>query len=367
MSFNTFGHIFRVTTWGESHGPALGATVDGCPPGVEIDAAFLQTWLDKRKPGQNKNTTQRKEPDTVEILSGVFEGKSTGQPIQLMIRNTDQRSKDYSEIMEKFRPGHADITYWQKYGIRDYRGGGRSSARETAARVAAGGVARAALKSLVPELEITGYMTQMGTKHIDRSRFDRAEIDRNDFWIPDAAAVPEWEAYLTHLRKDAHNSVGAVIEVTARGVPAGLGAPIYGKLDTDLAAAMMSINAVKGVEIGEGMAAAALTGTENADEISMGPAGPVYSSNHAGGVLGGISTGQDVVVRFAVKPTSSILSTRKTITKSGEDTEIITKGRHDPCVGIRAVPVGEAMMACVLLDHLLLHRGHVGENQGRIG
>ena len=367
MSFNTFGHIFRVTTWGESHGPALGATVDGCPPGIEIDPAFLQHWLDKRKPGQNKNTTQRKEPDAVEILSGVFEGKSTGQPIQLMIRNTDQRSKDYSEISQKFRPGHADITYWQKYGIRDYRGGGRSSARETAARVAAGGVARAVLAQMAPDLKIIGYMTQMGEKHIDRSRFDEAEIARNDFWIPDAGAVAEWDAYLGYLRKDAHNSVGGVIEVVASGVPAGLGAPIYGKLDTDLAAAMMSINAVKGVEIGEGMAAAALTGTENADEISMGPDGPVYSSNHAGGILGGISTGQDVVVRFAVKPTSSILSTRKTITKSGEDTEIITKGRHDPCVGIRAVPVGEAMMACVILDHMLLHRGHVGENQGPIG
>ncbi|WP_425040512.1 chorismate synthase [Primorskyibacter sp. S187A] len=367
MSFNTFGHIFRVTTWGESHGPALGATVDGCPPGIEIDAGFLQHWLDKRKPGQNKNTTQRKEPDAVEILSGVFEGKSTGHPIQLLIRNTDQRSKDYGDIVEKFRPGHADITYWQKYGIRDYRGGGRSSARETAARVAAGGIARAALAQLAPDLSITGYMTQMGEKHIDRARFDWDEIARNDFWIPDAAAVSEWEAYLTHLRKDAHNSVGAVIEVVAQGAPAGLGAPIYGKLDTDLAAAMMSINAVKGVEIGEGMAAAGLTGTENADEITMGPDGPVYNSNHAGGILGGISTGQDIVVRFAVKPTSSILSTRKTITKAGEDTEIITKGRHDPCVGIRAVPVGEAMMACVILDHMLLHRGHVGENQGRIG
>lgn len=367
MSFNTFGHIFRVTTWGESHGPALGATVDGCPPGVEIDEAFLQHWLDKRKPGQNKNTTQRKEPDSVEILSGVFEGKSTGHPIQLMIRNTDQRSKDYSEIMEKFRPGHADITYWQKYGIRDYRGGGRSSARETAARVAAGGIARAALKTLAPELQVTGYMTQMGEKHIDRSRFDWDEIERNDFWIPDAGAVGDWDAYLGYLRKDAHNSVGGVVEVVGRGVPAGLGAPIYGKLDTDLTAAMMSINAVKAVEIGEGMAAAALTGTENADEIIMGPDGPTYTSNHAGGILGGISTGQDVVVRFAVKPTSSILSTRRTVTKSGEDTEIITKGRHDPCVGIRAVPVGEAMMACVLLDHILLHRGHVGENQGRIG
>ncbi|CUH61642.1 chorismate synthase [Thalassobacter stenotrophicus] len=367
MSMNSFGHLFRVTTWGESHGPALGATVDGCPPGIAVDEAFLQQWLDKRKPGQNKNTTQRKEPDAVRILSGMFEGRTTGTPIQLMIENTDQRSKDYGDIVEKFRPGHADITYWQKYGIRDYRGGGRSSARETAARVAAGGIARAALAQMVPDLQITGYMVQMGALGIDRAQFDWDEIDRNDFWCPDAQAASAFEAHLDWLRKDDHNSVGAVIEVTARGMPAGLGAPIYGKLDTDLAAAMMSINAVKGVEIGEGMAAAALTGRDNADEIFMGPNGPEYSSNHAGGILGGISTGQDVVVRFAVKPTSSILSERRTITKSGEETTIITKGRHDPCVGIRAVPVGEAMMACVLLDHILLHRGQVGENQGAIG
>ena len=367
MSMNSFGHLFRVTTWGESHGPALGATVDGCPPGIAVDEAFLQQWLDKRKPGQNKNTTQRKEPDAVRILSGMFEGRTTGTPIQLMIENSDQRSKDYGDIVEKFRPGHADITYWQKYGIRDYRGGGRSSARETAARVAAGGIARAALAQMVPELQITGYMVQMGALGIDRAQFDWDEIGRNDFWCPDPQAASAFEAHLDWLRKDDHNSVGAVIEVTARGIPAGLGAPIYGKLDTDLAAAMMSINAVKGVEIGEGMAAAALTGRDNADEIFMGPNGPEYSSNHAGGILGGISTGQDVVVRFAVKPTSSILSERRTITKSGEETTIITKGRHDPCVGIRAVPVGEAMMACVLLDHILLHRGQVGENQGAIG
>ncbi|MBN2907425.1 MAG: chorismate synthase [Rhodobacteraceae bacterium] len=367
MSLNTFGHLFRVTTWGESHGPALGATVDGCPPGVALDADALQHWLDRRKPGQNKYTTQRQEPDAVEILSGVFEGQSTGTPIQLMIRNTDQRSKDYGDIAEKFRPGHADITYWQKYGIRDYRGGGRSSARETAARVAAGGVARAALDLLAPGVQITGYMVQMGPHGIDRARFDWDEIARNPFWVPDAQAATDWAVYLDDLRK-AGNSVGAVVEVVARGVPAGLGAPIYGKLDTDLAAAMMSINAVKGVEIGEGMAAAALTGSDNADEIFMGNDGaPVYSSNHAGGILGGISTGQDIVVRFAVKPTSSILTPRRTITRTGETTEIITKGRHDPCVGIRAVPVGEAMMACVLLDHWLLHRGQVGENRGRIG
>jgi len=367
MSLNTFGHLFRVTTWGESHGPALGATVDGCPPNVPIDAAALQHWLDKRKPGQNKFTTQRREPDEVEILSGVFDGKSTGTPIQLMIRNTDQRSKDYGNISETFRPGHADITYWQKYGIRDFRGGGRSSARETAARVAAGGVAREAIKTLVPNVEIKGYMTQIGPHKINRDNFDWDQIEQNEFWTPDATAAQDWAAYLDDIRK-AHNSVGAVIEVVARNVPAGLGAPIYGKLDTDLAAAMMSINAVKGVEIGEGMNAAALTGAENADEIFMGNDGhPVYSSNHAGGILGGISTGQDLVVRFAVKPTSSILTPRQSITKSGEPIEVVTKGRHDPCVGIRAVPVGEAMMACVILDHLLLHRGQIGENQGHIG
>ncbi|MHA3979998.1 chorismate synthase [Halovulum sp. GXIMD14794] len=367
MSFNTFGHIFRVTTWGESHGPGLGATVDGVPPGVPIDEAAIQHWLDRRKPGQNKYTTQRREPDAVEIMSGVFEGQTTGTPVQLSIRNTDQRSKDYSEIMDKFRPGHADITYWQKYGIRDYRGGGRSSARETAARVAAGGLARAALEQLAPGLKITGYMVQMGPHGIDRSRLDMAQIEQNPFWCPDPQASETWAGYLDELRKSG-NSVGAIIEVTASGVPAGLGAPVYAKLDTDLAAAMMSINAVKGVEVGEGMAAALLTGTENADEIYMGNDGrPQYSSNHAGGILGGISTGQDVVVRFAVKPTSSILTPRMTITKSGEPAEIVTKGRHDPCVGIRAVPVGEAMMACVLLDHLLLHRGHVGQNRGPIG
>ena len=283
-----------------------------------------------------------------------------------MIENTDQRSKDYSEIAEKFRPGHADITYWQKYGVRDPRGGGRSSARETAMRVAAGGVAREAIKMLAPEASITGYMVQMGTKSIDRGRFDADEIERNPFWVPDAIAADEWADYLDGLRKDG-NSVGAVIEVVGKGFPPGLGAPIYGKLDTDLGAAMLSINAVKGVDIGEGLDAAALTGTENADEISMGANGPEFSSNHAGGILGGISSGQDIVVRFAVKPTSSILTPRKTITKSGEDAEIVTKGRHDPCVGIRAVPVGEAMMACVMLDHLLLDRAQTGGVRGPIG
>ena len=366
MSLNTYGHLFRVTTWGESHGPALGATVDGCPSGVPITAEDLQVWLDKRKPGQNRYTTQRREADKVEILSGVFEGVTTGTPIQLMIRNTDQRSKDYSEIAQKFRPGHADITYWQKYGIRDYRGGGRSSARETAARVAAGGVARAALKALAPNLQITGYMVAMGEKDIDRARFDWDEIERNPFWVPDATAAEDWATYLDGLRKSG-SSVGATIEVTVRGCPPGLGAPIYGKLDTDLAAAMMSINAVKGVEIGEGMAAARLTGEANADEITMGPDGPIYSSNHAGGILGGISTGQDVVVRFAVKPTSSILTPRKTITLDGQNADIVTKGRHDPCVGIRAVPVAEAMAAAVVLDHLLLDRGQTGGVRGPIG
>ena len=366
MSLNTFGHLFRVTTWGESHGPALGATVDGCPPGVPVDASMIQHWLDRRKPGQNRYTTQRREPDEVRILSGVFEGRTTGTPVQLMIENTDQRSRDYSDIMDKFRPGHADITYWQKYGIRDYRGGGRSSARETAARVAAGGLAREAIKTLAPELRITGYMVQMGPHGIDRARFDWEEIDNNPFWVPDRQAASDWAEYLDGLRKSGE-SVGAIVEIVARGVPAGLGAPVYGKLDTDLAAAMMSINAVKGVEIGAGMASASLTGTANADEIFMGPDGPEYSSNHAGGILGGISTGQDIVLRFAVKPTSSILSPRRTITRMGEETEIVTRGRHDPCVGIRAVPVGEAMMACVLLDHMLLHRGQVGENRGRIG
>jgi len=367
MSTNSFGRMFTVTTWGESHGPALGATVDGCPPNVPLDAATIQRWLDRRKPGQNKFTTQRQEPDAVEIMSGVFEGKTTGMPIQLMIRNTDQRSKDYSDIAEKFRPGHADITYWQKYGIRDYRGGGRSSARETAARVAAGGVARAALATLLPGLKIVGCMVQMGPHKIDRARWDWDQITANPFWTPDAKSAETWETYLAGLRKSG-NSVGAVVEITATGLPAGLGAPVYGKLDTDLATAMMSINAVKAVEIGAGMAAAELTGEENADEIFMGNDGiPTFSSNHAGGILGGISTGQDVVCRFAVKPTSSILKPRQTITKSGQQTEIVTRGRHDPCVGIRAVPVGEAMMACVLLDHVLLHRGQVGENQGRIG
>jgi chorismate synthase len=366
MSLNTFGHVFRFTTWGESHGPAIGATVDGCPPGIALSEADLQPWLDARKPGTSKFTTQRKEADEVRILSGVFEGRTTGTPIQLMIENTDQRSKDYGDIAQSFRPGHADITYHQKYGVRDYRGGGRSSARETASRVAAGGVARAVLAALVPGLKITGYMVQMGIKGIDRSRFDAGQIGQNPFWCPDPGAVEDWAAYLDGLRL-AHNSVGAVIEVVAEGVPAGLGAPLYGKLDSDLASAMMSINAVKAVEIGDGMAVAGLTGVDNADEIRMGNDGPIFLSNHAGGILGGISSGQPVVCRFAVKPTSSILTPRRTINTKGEEVELITKGRHDPCVGIRAVPVGEAMMALVLADHLLLDRGQTGGIRGAIG
>ena len=366
MSLNTFGHLFRVTTWGESHGPAIGCVVDGCPPGVRLSEANLQPWLDLRRPGTSKFTTQRQEADAVRILSGVFDGVTTGTPIALMIENTDQRSKDYSNIAQAFRPGHADITYHQKYGVRDYRGGGRSSARETASRVAAGGVARAMLAQMLPGLRITGYMVQMGPRGIDRTRVDLGTIGNNPFWCPDPVAASDWAVYLDELRLS-HNSVGAVIEVVAEGVPAGLGAPLYGKLDSDLAAAMMSINAVKAVEIGDGMAAATLTGVENADEIRMGAQGPEFLSNHAGGILGGISSGQPVVCRFAVKPTSSILTPRRTIDATGEEIDLITKGRHDPCVGIRAVPVGEAMMALVLADHLLLDRGQTGGVRGLIG
>jgi chorismate synthase len=367
MSFNSFGRLFVVTTWGESHGPALGCVVDGCPPGVALAEADIQPWLDARRPGQNRFTTQRQEADRVEILSGTFEGRTTGTPIALMIRNTDQRSKDYSEIAPKFRPGHADLTYHLKYGLRDYRGGGRSSARETAARVAAGGVARAVLATLVPGLRLRGALVQMGDRRIDRAAWDWDELPRNPFWCPDPAAAADWASYLDSLRKSG-NAIGAVIELTAEGVPAGLRAPLYAKLDSDIAMALRTINAVKGVEIGAGMAAAALTGSENADEIYMGNDGhPRFTSNHAGGILGGISSGQDIVARFAVKPTSSILTPRRTITLTGEETEIVTKGRHDPCVGIRAVPVGEAMLPCVILDHFLLHRGQVGDAGGRIG
>lgn len=356
MSHNSFGHLFRFTTFGESHGPALGCVVDGCPPGLSLSEADIQVHLDKRRPGQSKYTTQRQEPDQVKILSGVFDGVTTGTPIGLLIENVDQRSKDYSEISEKFRPGHADYTYWKKYGIRDYRGGGRSSARETAMRVAAGAVAR---KILGPGITIKAGLVVMGEKEIDRARLDWDEVNNNPFFCPDAQAAEEFAAYLEGIRK-AGSSVGGVIEVVASGVPAGLGAPIYGKLDQDLASAMMSINAVKGVEIGNGFEAARITGEENADEIRAHGNDVEFLSNNAGGILGGISSGQDVVCRFAVKPTSSILTPRRTVTKSGEDTEISTKGRHDPCVGIRAVPIGEAMMACVLADHLLRHRAQCG-------
>ncbi|MDF1735390.1 MAG: chorismate synthase [Minwuia sp.] len=352
MSHNSFGHLFRMTTWGESHGPALGCVVDGCPPLIALDEADIQVWLDRRRPGQNRFTTQRREPDAVRILSGVFEGRTTGTPISLMIENVDQRSKDYSDISGKYRPGHADFTYMTKYGIRDYRGGGRSSARETASRVAAGAVAR---KVLGDGVRVRGALVQVGDIAIDRDAWDWDVVDRNPFWCPDPQTAERWETYLDSIRK-AGSSVGAVIEVVAEGLPAGLGAPIYGKLDQDLASAMMSINAVKGVEIGEGFAAAALTGEENADEMRMQDGAPAFLSNHAGGILGGISTGQPIVCRFAVKPTSSILQPRQTVDTDGNDTEIITKGRHDPCVGIRAVPVGEAMMAIVLADHLLRAR-----------
>ncbi len=361
MSHNSFGHLFRITTFGESHGVALGCVVDGCPAGIVITEDDIQSFLDKRKPGTSRFTTQRREPDQVKILSGVFqddrtEGQvTTGTPIALMIENVDQRSKDYSEIRDKFRPGHADFTYLEKYGVRDYRGGGRSSARETAARVAAGAIAR----KVVPMVDVRAALVQMGPHKINRDNWDWNQVGENPFFCPDAQAAGEWEAYLDGIRK-AGSSCGAVIEVVASGVPAGWGAPVYGKLDQDIASAMMSINAVKGVEIGNGFEAAAITGEENADEIRMTGNRPEFQSNNAGGVLGGISSGQDVVCRFAVKPTSSILTPRKTVTSSGEETDIITKGRHDPCVGIRAVPVGEAMMAIVLADHYLRHRGQNG-------
>lgn len=359
MSHNTFGHLFRVTTWGESHGPALGCVVDGCPPGLPLAAQDLQVWLDRRKPGGSKFVTQRQEPDAVRILSGVFEDErsggqvTTGTPISLMIDNVDQRSKDYSEIAQAFRPGHADYAYFAKYGVRDYRGGGRSSARETAARVAAGGVAR---KVLGDEVTIRAALVQIGPHKIDRSRWDWAEIHNNPFWCPDAHAAETWAEYLEGVRK-AGSSVGAIIEVEATGVPAGWGAPIYGKLDSELASALMSINAAKGVEIGAGFEAAALTGEDNADELR---AGPEFLSNHAGGVLGGISTGQPVVARVAFKPTSSILTPRRSLNEAGGEVELRTKGRHDPCVAIRGAPVVEAMTACVLADAFLRHRGQTG-------
>jgi len=357
MSHNSFGHLFRVTTWGESHGPAIGCVVDGCPPGIALTETDIQPFLDRRRPGQSKFVTQRQEPDEVRILSGVFEGRTTGTPIALHIDNQDQRSKDYSEIAEAFRPGHADIAYHWKYGIRDYRGGGRSSARETAMRVAAGAIAR---KVLGERVVIRGFLAQMGADAIDRAGFDWAQIDENPFFCPDAAAAIRWEAKLSAIRKSG-SSLGAIIEVVAEGVPPGLGAPIYAKLDAEIAGALMGINAVKGVEIGDGFAAAALSGEENADEMRMRPGdgnhGTVeFLANHAGGILGGISTGQPIVARMAVKPTSSILTPRQAVTRAGENIDVLTKGRHDPCVGIRAVPVAEAMLACVLADHLLRHR-----------
>jgi len=364
MSHNTFGHLFRVTTWGESHGPALGCVVDGCPPGLALTEADIQHWLDRRRPGTSRFVTQRQEPDAVEILSGVFEDDrtggpvTTGTPISLMIRNVDQRSKDYSEIRDRYRPGHADFTYDAKYGVRDYRGGGRSSARETAARVAAGGVAR---KLLGDGIRIRAAVVQIGTETIDRANWDDASIDANPFWCPDTAAAARWEDYLDGLRKSG-NSVGAIIEVTATGVPPGWGAPVYGKLDGELAGAMMSINAAKGVEIGAGFAAAGMLGSEAADTMRMGDGEASFGANHNGGVAGGISTGQPVTMRVAIKPTSSILTPVESVTRSGENTEVVTKGRHDPCVGIRGAPVVEAMMACVLADAKLRHRAQTGRD-----
>ncbi|GAB3130216.1 chorismate synthase [Novispirillum itersonii] len=361
MSGNGFGTLFRFTTFGESHGPAIGCVVDGVPPRIPLSEADLQPWLDRRKPGQNRFVTQRQEPDAVRILSGVFEGQTTGTPIGLLIENTDQRSKDYGEIAQQFRPGHADVTYWQKYGIRDYRGGGRSSARETAMRVAAGGVARAVLNALVPGgVIIRAALVQLGPHRIDRSRWNWETVNTNPFFCPDPGAVADWEAYLDGVRK-AGSSCGAVVEVVADNVPAGLGAPVYDKLDADLAKALMSINAVKGVEIGDGFDTAAYSGEDNADEMRMNADGSIrYLSNHAGGILGGIATGQPVIARMAVKPTSSILTPRHSVDIHGTEVDVRTKGRHDPCVGIRAVPVAEAMMAVTLADHLLRHRGQCG-------
>src|SRR6185437_7961616 len=352
MAGNSFGTLFRFTTWGESHGPAIGVVVDGVPPRLPLAEPDIQHWLDRRKPGQSRYTTQRQEADQVRIMSGVFDGVTTGTPIQLLIENTDQRSKDYRNIADLFRPGHADYTYWKKYGVRDYRGGGRASARETASRVAAGAVAR---KVLGAGIAIRGALVQIGPHAIDRAGWDWAQTEANPFWCPDAAMAARWAEYLDGVRK-AGSSAGAVIEVVASGVPAGLGEPIYDKLDGDLARAMMTINAVKGVEIGAGFAAASLSGEVNGDEMRMRDGKVEFLSNNAGGILGGISTGQDIVVRFVVKPTSSILHPMRTVDSEGNDVEIATHGRHDPCVGIRAVPVGEAMMACVLADHLLRAR-----------
>ena len=361
MSHNTFGHLFRVTTWGESHGPAIGCVIDGCPPGIAFSEAELQAFLDKRKPGQSRFVTQRREADAVRVLSGAMPQEdgsfiSTGTPISLMIENTDQRSKDYSDIAKRYRPAHADYTYDVKYGIRDYRGGGRSSARETATRVAAGGLAR----KIVPGMTVRGALVRIGKHPIDRSRWDWDQVDKNPFFAPDPEIVPVWEEYLDEIRK-AGSSVGAVIEIVAEGVPAGIGAPIYAKLDQDIASGLMSINAVKGVEIGNGFESAEITGEENADEMRIGPDGkPQFLSNNAGGILGGISNGEPIVARFSVKPTSSILTERQSIDSDGNEVMVRTKGRHDPCVGIRAVPIGEAMVACAIADHYLRDRGQTG-------
>lgn len=349
--------MFRFTSWGESHGPSIGCVIDGCPPGLELDESFIQTYLDLRRPGTSKFVTQRQEADRVKILSGVFEGRTTGTPISLLIENTDHRSKDYGDIKDVYRPGHADFTYDAKYGFRDYRGGGRSSARETAMRVAAGAVA---CKVLGDDIIIRGALTQMGSKMIDGENWDWDEVGNNPFFCPDKSMAGEWVDYLDGIRKDG-NSVGAIVEVQADGVPAGWGAPVYAKLDTEIAAALMSINAAKGVEIGSGFATASFSGTDNADEIRMQDGKPVFLTNNAGGILGGISNGDTIIARMAIKPTSSILTPRKTITRQGKETEIRTKGRHDPCVGIRAVPVAEAMLACVLADQKLRHRGQVGD------
>jgi len=360
MTANTFGNLFRFTTWGESHGPAIGCVVDGVPPRLALAEPDIQHWLDRRRPGQSKYTTQRREPDAVRILSGVFEGLTTGAPVSLMIENVDARSKDYGDIKDKFRPGHADYTYWAKYGIRDYRGGGRSSARETACRVAAGAIARGLLNRDLPGLTIRGALVQIGPHRVDDDKWDWAETQNNPFWCPDEAMAAKWADYLDGVRK-ANSSAGAIIEIRAAGVPVGLGTPVYGKLDSDLAAAMVTINAVKGVEIGDGFAAAETPGHEAHDEMRRGDDGQVrFLSNHAGGILGGISSGQEIVVRFVVKPTSSMPRTSRTIDVEGNEVDIATTGRHDPCVGIRAVPVGEAMMACVLADHWLMRRAEIG-------
>ena len=356
MAGNSFGHLFRFTTWGESHGPEIGVVIDGVPPRIPLSEADVQAWMDRRKPGQSRFTTQRREPDEVKIVSGVFEGVTTGTPLAMVVENMDQRSKDYGDIKDKWRPGHADFTYDAKYGVRDHRGGGRSSARETAMRVAAGAVAR---KVLGDGVTIRGAVVQIGPYKVDRGRWDWAEVEKNPFWSPDAQMAAEWEGFLDGVRKQG-SSAGAVIEIVASGVPIGLGSPVYAKLDSDLAKAMMSINAVKGVEIGDGFKLAAEPGETAADEMRQDGDTPVFLSNHNGGVLGGISTGQDVVARFAVKPTSSIMHERQTVDRGGNETTVQVKGRHDPCVGIRAVPVGEAMMACVLADHLLRHKAQCG-------